>query len=116
MSMYRNLSPGAVGIRATFVESLDLAKGAGYEGVDLNLGEIASLVAEHSAAWVKEQFAARGLRVGGFGLPVNYRGDEAAYRADLEKLPERAALAQSLLGPRVCNGGGEADDARRVHK
>ena len=41
--MFRNLSPGAVGIRASFIEGMELAKGAGYEGVDLNLGEAARL-------------------------------------------------------------------------
>ena len=94
--MFRNLSPGAVGIRASFIEGMDLAKRSGFEGVDLNLGEVARLAEEHSMGWVREQVASRGLRLGGWGLPVNWRGDEAAYQADLEKLGPRAALAQAL--------------------
>src|SRR5438128_8771957 len=46
--MFRDLAPGAVGIKASFIEGLELAKGAGYEGVDLNVGEAARLAQEHS--------------------------------------------------------------------
>src|SRR5436190_16941015 len=94
--MFRNLSPGAVGIRASFIEGMDLAKGAGYEGVDLSVSEAARLAQEHSVQWVREQVAERGLRLGGWGLPVNWRGDEAAFQADLAKLPDQAQLAQAL--------------------
>jgi sugar phosphate isomerase/epimerase len=75
---------------------MDLAKGAGYEGVDLNVGEAARLAEEHSIAWVRDQAASRGLRLGGWGLPVNWRADEPAYQAGLEKLKGQAELAQAL--------------------
>src|SRR5215212_392763 len=94
--MYRNLSPGAVGIRASFTEGMELAKGAGYQGVDLSLGEAARLAEEHSVAWVREEVAARGMQLGGWGLPVNWRGEEAAFKADVEKLGKQAELAQAL--------------------
>lgn len=94
--MFRNLSPGAVGIRASFVEGMDLAKGAGFQGVDLNVGEAARLAEEHSTEWVREQVAARGLRLGGWGLPINWRAEEAAFHAELPKLAQHAALARSL--------------------
>src|SRR5690242_2797013 len=94
--MFRNLSPGAVGIRASFIEGMELAKGAGYEGVELNLGEAARLAEEHSIQWVHDQVESCGLRLGGWGLPVNWRGEPAAYQAELAKLGDRAALAQAL--------------------
>ena len=94
--MFRNLSPGAVGIRASFIEGMDLAKSAGYQGVDLNVGEAARLAEEHSIQWVHDQVISRGLRLGGWGLPVNWRGEEAAYQADLVKLRHQAELAQAL--------------------
>jgi sugar phosphate isomerase/epimerase len=75
---------------------LELAKGAGFGGVDLNVGEAARLAEEHSIAWVREQAESRGLRYGGWGLPVNWRGDPAAYQADLAKLGGLAELAQAL--------------------
>ena len=55
--MFRDLAPGAVGIKASFIEGLELAKGAGYEGVDLNVGEAARLAQEHSIEWVRDQVA-----------------------------------------------------------
>src|SRR5262249_32027142 len=94
--MFRDLAPGAVGIKASFIEGMELAKGAGYQGVDLNIGEAARLVEQHSIEWVRDQVASRGLRLGGWGLPVNYRGDDAAFQTDLAKLPQHAQLAQAL--------------------
>jgi sugar phosphate isomerase/epimerase len=94
--MFRNLSPGAVGIRASFIEGMELAKGAGFEGVDLSVGEAARLAEEQSLEWVRDQVASRGLRLGGWGLPVSYRGDDAAFQESLAKLPKQAELAQAL--------------------
>jgi len=37
--MFKNLSTGAIGIRANMTEGLDLAKNAGFEGLDLNIDE-----------------------------------------------------------------------------
>ena len=37
--MFKNLSTGAIGIRANMREGLDLAKNAGFEGLDLNIDE-----------------------------------------------------------------------------
>ena len=56
--MFKNLSPGAIGIRCGWVEGLDLAREAGFGGADLNLGEAQKLAEAQDAAAVKAPSAA----------------------------------------------------------
>ena len=95
--MFKNLSPGAVGIRdINMQEGLELAKSTGFGGLDLNLGEANQLAEEHSAQYVKDLWAEAGLEMGGFGFPVNWRGMDAEYDESLERLPEVAKFAADL--------------------
>jgi len=94
--MFKNLSPGAIGIRATMLEGLELAKATGYGGLDPNLGEMRQLAQEHSVEYVKELFEKSGLKMGGLGLSVNWRGDDAEYYESLANLPEVAKFAADL--------------------
>src|SRR5260370_39018207 len=96
--MFRNLSAGAVGIRASFMEGMDLAKGAGFEGVDLSVGEAARLAEEHSIEWVRDQVASRGLRLGGWGVPVDSRGGHTAAPADRAELGAPGEVAPAARG------------------
>lgn len=94
--MFKNLNLTAIGIRATMLEGLELAKATGYEGLDPNLGEAQQLAQEHSVEYVKALFEGAGVKMGGWFLPVNWRGDDAEYYEHLAKLPERAELASDL--------------------
>ena len=95
--MYTNLSPGAIGIRGLNLEqSLDLAKATGYEGLQVNIGEVEKLAEEKSVDYVKELWAKRGLKMGGSGLPANLRGSDSEYYASLSKLPEIAKFAAEI--------------------
>ncbi len=55
--MFKNLSPGAVGIRATLPEALKLAGEAGFGGIDVSINEVAKLAAETSMDRVKGMFS-----------------------------------------------------------
>jgi sugar phosphate isomerase/epimerase len=94
--MFKNLSPGAVGIRATLPEALELAKAAGFDGIDVGIGEAAKLVAETSADHVRGLFAKHGLKPGGWGLPVEFRKDGATFQAGLAQLPAQARIGAEL--------------------
>ncbi len=94
--MFRSLSPGAIGIRASLTEALELAKAADFQGVDINIGEVAQLVEEKSADYVKGLFSDAGLKIGAWGLPVNWRGEEAELKESLGKLHSLAKVGQSL--------------------
>ena len=66
--MFKNLSPGAIGIQANIEEGLALAKSAGFEGLDLNISEANTLANEHSVDYVKNLWAEAGLKMGGWGI------------------------------------------------
>ena len=94
--MFKNLSTGAIGIRANMKEGLDLAKNAGFEGLDLSIDEANQLSQAHSVQHVKDLWSEAGIAMGGWGFGVNWRGPDADYYAGLAQLPERAALAAEL--------------------
>ena len=94
--MYACLSPGAIGIRMALPDALKLAAAAGFEGLELDVGEAADLAEQHSVQYVKDLYGRAGLRVGNWGFPVEFRRDDAAYRADMQNLPRLAHVAQQL--------------------
>jgi len=99
--MFKNLSPGAVGIRASLPEAIKLAKAADFQGVEININEVAKLIGERSCEYVKQLFADNVLRPGGWGLPVDWRGNEAMYQEGLGQLPHLAQIGWRLGCPRV---------------
>jgi sugar phosphate isomerase/epimerase len=62
---------------------------------------MAALAEEKGAEHVRDLFAAAGLKPGGWGLPVNWRGSEEEFQADLKDLPRLAAAGQAIGCPRV---------------
>jgi sugar phosphate isomerase/epimerase len=94
--MYACLSPGAIGIRMALPDALKLAAATGFEGLELDVGEAADLAERRGVEVVKDLFVRAGLRVGNWGLPVEFRRDDAAYQADMQRLLRLARLAQQL--------------------
>ncbi len=97
--MFTSLSPGALGFSVPLDEGLRLAADNGFGGLDLPLADVLERAERTSVGEVKALFDAAGVRPGGWGLPVNFRGDEDTYRAGLEALPRYAALARALGSP-----------------
>ena len=96
--MFRSLSPGALGIGGlSFEEGMDLAKATGFQGFDADIGYLAKLVEEKSADYVKKMFTDKGLKMGAWGLPMNWRSTGDEYKKGLENL-ERFAKAGQALG------------------
>jgi sugar phosphate isomerase/epimerase len=100
--MYTTLSPGAIGVKAKDLsDAIAKAKSAGFKGVEISAGEAADLIDREGLDAVRDRFAKAGIRAAGWGLPTNWRGDEAAWRADLEKLPRLAKAAGALGATRT---------------
>jgi len=99
--MFRNLCAGAVGIGGTTEELAALAKATGFDGMDLNAGEAADLMEKGQLEPLQALYETHGLLPGGFGLPVDFRGDEAKFRQGLAALP-RLAKAAEAMGCRRC--------------
>ena len=111
--MFKSLTAGALGVRGSIEELIGYAKRAGFQGVDVNIQEIASLVDARGAAQVKNLFADAGLRIGAWGLPINWRGDDAEYDADLARLPQFAVAAAAVGATRVAQWLPSASDDRK---
>jgi sugar phosphate isomerase/epimerase len=97
--MFRNLSPGAISIPTDRAGAVDRARRHGWQGIDLPVTEAAQLAAERTPDDVAALFEQAGLRLGGWGLPIDWRKDYN--RAALTKLEQQAALAQRLDCTRV---------------
>jgi sugar phosphate isomerase/epimerase len=97
--MFTSLNPGTLSFSVPFEEALQLAKTNNFAALDLPLSELWQLAQETSIQGVKDRFDVAGIRPGGWGLPVEFRGSEEVYRAGLAKLPHYVALAQALGSP-----------------
>lgn len=100
--MFTSLNPGAIGIKASTEEGLRLAHQAGFEGLDFNVVEVTALVDRNGLDFCRHLFAEYGIRGGAWGLPVNFRKDEASWQQGLEALGHQAQVA-AALGWTRCN-------------
>ncbi|PQV63026.1 Sugar phosphate isomerase/epimerase [Abditibacterium utsteinense] len=73
-------------------EYVALAARHGFEAVDLSIDQAHQLGLENVAALLESHR----IFPASFGLPVEWRKDEATFRAGLETLPELAKFAQDL--------------------
>lgn len=94
--MFKSLSPGMIGVKASLPEALDYAKAGGFQGVDVGIQDLAKRVDEEGADGVKQRFAEAGLQIGSWGLPVAWNGPEADYDRDLAALPALASAGASV--------------------
>ena len=99
--MFKTLDPGPIHVRAPDLRAaIAAARLGGFEGVDFNPREVATLVDEQGADAVRAMFDEAGVRPGGWSLPIDWRGAEGAWRAGLDELPRLAAAAAAIGAPR----------------
>ena len=94
--MFKNMSPGAIGVSGTMQECLAIAKEVGFEGMDVNINEAARIAGEKSPRAIKDMFLEAGLKIGGCNIVPEFRKDEETFRKGLAELPEKAALAHDI--------------------
>jgi sugar phosphate isomerase/epimerase len=100
--VFKNLSPGAIGLRGLgLADTLALARDFGFAGVDFSIKEAAELADTHGVGHVRAMFASAGVVPGQWGLPVNWRQDEA-WAAEMTDLPRLAELGRTLGCTRTC--------------
>jgi len=87
--MYPALSPGAIGVKLPFQECARLAAQAGFGGIAVDVS-----TSEPDA--VRQVLAANKLEPAAWGLPVDFRKDDAAFQEGLAKLPAVAKAAKAL--------------------
>src|SRR5690348_1228482 len=82
-------------------EAIEIAKNAGFEGLEIGVHEVANLIDAHGVEHVRAIFKDAGIRAAGWGLPVDWRGAEDRWKAGLAELP-RLAQAASAIGSDRC--------------
>lgn len=90
--MYTSLSTGALGIKASFEEGLQLAAKHGFGGYHFDIREAHQL----GVNTVKELSESCKVRLSAWGFPTDFRNDETRYRKDLLTLPLLAKTASAL--------------------
>ncbi len=110
--MFKNLSPGAIGIQnCSLADSIELAAKSGFGGIDFSIREAAELAERQGIDHLKSLFDQAGVRPGQWGLPVRWL-DEEQWQQDLEDLPQLAALGRELGCTRTTTWCPPASDER----
>lgn len=94
--MFRNATWGAIGVKVGFEEGLDLAVEVGFEGVDVPIGTAAEWVEKNETAAFQALYSERGLQMGAWGLPVNWRGSAEEFQSSLGGLARLAAAGRAV--------------------
>ncbi len=120
--MYKALSPGAIGVSAGNLDArIQAAQIGGFGGVEIDPSEIAGLVETLGRSAVTDKFAEAGIVPAAFGLPVEWRGSEDAWRASLNDLPRLAEAAAAVGVTRTmtwimpCSNEREFDENKAFH-
>ena len=88
---YAILSLGRLGFHASFPESVELATRHSFEGLDPDLGYLASL-SDDALHRLLDELQKRNLKFGAAGLPIEFRKDSDTFNSDLKRLPDAAAV------------------------
>jgi sugar phosphate isomerase/epimerase len=90
--MYPSLNTGAIGVKATFQEGLELAAKHGFRGYHFAIAEVHKLGVEKA----RDLANANKVQLAAWGLPVEFRQDEVRYKNDMLALPGFAKTASEL--------------------
>jgi sugar phosphate isomerase/epimerase len=111
--MFKNLSPGAVGIRGLpLAEQIELAAKTGFGGIDFSIREAADLRDAHGIEYVRALFDDAGIRPGQWGLPVTWNKGDDQWKEGLAQLPKLAAVGRQLGCTRTATWCPPASDER----
>jgi sugar phosphate isomerase/epimerase len=100
--MFKNLNTGALGVKATLGEQIELAARHGFAGIDFSISEAQALAESQGINAVRDLFAASGITPGQWGFPVDFRKDEQTWQEGIKALPQQAELAAQLGCFRTC--------------
>ncbi len=117
--MLKALSPGAIGVTVRTLEDRVAAARQGFQAVEIDIDETVRRVEEGGPESVLSVMGE--IKPAGWGLPVDWRGDEANWRAGLDKLRKQAAAGQAVGCTRtftwILSGSNDRgmDENRRFH-
>lgn len=77
-------------------EWVHLAKRTGWQAVEVGIDEVAAIIKRDGIAAARTLFEESGVQPAVFGLPTDWRGDDAKFSDGLERLPAQAAAAAAI--------------------
>ena len=98
--MTMDLVCGNLGVKADLPTAIALAHDHGFESVAPDAGYLGRL-SDGQLSELLGDLKAKGLAWGAAGLPVDFRGDDAAFRAGMAELPAFAAALKRAGATRV---------------
>ncbi|BFT75732.1 MULTISPECIES: sugar phosphate isomerase/epimerase [Paenibacillus] len=110
--MLRGLTGAGLGKLESNEQFIELAAKYGFAAVDI---DALALVESHSVDGARELLNKHGLVIGSIGLPVEWRGSEERFRADLPKLTQAAAAAAALGCTSCCTYVLPSTDLNAAH-
>jgi sugar phosphate isomerase/epimerase len=81
---------------ATIFDGIAAAKRGGFEGLEVQIAQLANLIDERGTSYVKGMFADAGIKPAAFGLPTDWRNTDQKWRSDLPHLSRFAKAAASI--------------------
>ena len=100
--MYKGLSLYAIGVKPANLDgAIAAAKIGGFDGLEFSAAEVANLIDSEGVSAVRGRFDSSGIVPAGWGLQIDWRGTEDAWKQGLETLPRLAGAASSIGGTRT---------------
>src|SRR5437762_2402588 len=90
--MYVCLNRGTTGAGLPLDQFVTLAAEAGFQGADVDMG----YARQHGAAALRDLYAERQIRFGGWAPPVDHRTDPARRKEGLDQLAAQARIAREV--------------------
>jgi sugar phosphate isomerase/epimerase len=95
------LNPATTGESENLEKFLSVAAKHGFGGIDYDIRQVEKMIEEKSTEAVRDMFASRSIELASFGLPAEFRKDEAEFKRTLDDLPRLAASAANI-GCSIC--------------
>lgn len=90
--MYKALNTGPIGVKADFPQAVEYAAKFGFKGVYFNPSEILRIGVAKAKSILENHY----LKAAGFGLPVQFRRDDAEFQKGIKGLPQLAEAAAGI--------------------
>lgn len=114
--MFRNLCAPALGVSGRESELIELALSFGFRGMDLDLADLNSRVAQHGLAHARRLSDSAKLQLASVGLPVDVEADDATFAAEMAALPGLLDAASQMGCRAALTTLAPATDLRPYHE
>jgi sugar phosphate isomerase/epimerase len=114
--MFKNLNASALGVSGHQSEIIELALTYGFQGFDLDMEKFAARAKLRGMEYARRLIDSAKIRVGSFGLPLEWDVDDDQFKEKLTELAELAQVAAEIGCTRCLATISPAGDTRPYHE